>query len=134
MSVRNILQSIMPSLRIVQIGLETIDTNDTGLDDAAAKQINGGLVAIQAYLDSFPVSTIAKGYEQTKAFCDNVLNSIDVIAVSDLDRVEKVRQVTVLVDTLTDDSLIYPAKKGKDGDKLTQTIVKAKAKLELLKG
>jgi hypothetical protein len=132
MSVKNLLQSIIPTLRVVQIGLETLDTNDTGLDDAAAKQINGGVVAIQAYLDSFPASTIAKGYAETKAFCDNVLNSLEIILASDISRDEKRAQAVSLLASLTDDSKLYPAKKGKDGDLIDKTLTQVRAKIELI--
>lgn len=134
MSTKTLLQSIVPTLRVVHIALASLDTNDTGLDDITAREILAASNAIQAYLDSFPQGVkIAQGYTEIKAFCDNALNSLNIVIESDSPIGQKLAQAQNIVNSLTDDSQIYPAKKGKDGELLQKTIKTASEKLEQLK-
>lgn len=133
MALKEILNSILPTLTIAQIALETLDTNTTGFDDDAAKQVSGLRSAIAGYLNSLPQDTAARGYVQIKAFCDNVLNSLEIIIESDLPKTEKVKQAQSLVNDLTDDTKVFPARKGKDGAYLQAAIRTAHEKLTILK-
>lgn len=132
MSLKTILTTINPQIRLAGILLSAIDANNTGLDDAASAQALALANAIDAYLNSFPASTIAKGYEATKAFCDNVLNSMDIVLASEATKSEKLTQCHALFNSLNDTTQIYQSKKGKDADYLNNAKVSGRAKLASL--
>lgn len=134
MAIKDVLKTVIPTLRIVQISLASLDANDSGLDDAAAQNLLAGINAVQAYLDSFPQGTsVARGYDQIKAYCDNVTNSITLVIASSDTKDSKIRQVSDLSASLADNTRIYPAKNGADAQYLAQAIATAKAQLDALK-
>lgn len=136
MNIKNLIRTILPTLQIVAIGLETFDADDTGIDDKLAKQIRATHNALQSYLDSLPAesSPIARGLEQTKAFCQNVLVSIDAVANSTLPFEQKEAQIRRLVKSLSDDTQIYQAKNGNDAKILQISIKTANEKLNQFLG
>jgi predicted transcriptional regulator len=125
--IRSILTPLIPQLRIVQIALSSLDANDTGLDDEAARQLGGALNGIQAYLDSFPAAEqVAKGFEQIKEFCDNALDAVKTVIESIVPKEVKVKQLEDILATLNDSHKVYQAKNGKDGQYLAETKAKVK--------
>lgn len=119
--VKILLNTIIPTVSLAAVLLENLDTNTTGLDDETAKLMQQFTKSAKALIASLPESTIARGFEQTKAFCDNVKNTVTVIIASDIPTSNKRFQCQILLDDLSDSSKIWQAKKGKDADYLTRT-------------
>lgn len=126
---RNILQPMVTYGTTASAILSNLDANQTGIDDETAKKITEVTGVIQSFLASLPVVNIAQGYAAIKAFCDSVLSSMDLIIASDISQQEKYDNCRVLFESLSDESKVYPARKGKDGEYLAASKAKASVKL-----
>jgi hypothetical protein len=140
MNIKSLIRTITPTLQIIAFALENLDTNSEGIDDKAAIEARATGNALQAYLDSFPATpetgtpAVVRGLEQTKAFCENTIASIDFAIQSDLPREAKETAVRGLVKSLSNDKIIYQAKKGQDAKILTIAIATANQKLNAFLG
>jgi hypothetical protein len=123
--VKIILQTILPTSAMAAVLLENLDTNNTGWDDDGAKAVQQFNESIKALIASFPESATARGYAQTKVYCDNVLNQMRAIADGETPRPQKLTALQLLRDSLDDSDKVWQAKKGKDADYLATARTKA---------
>lgn len=135
--IRQLLNTILPTISVVAFAIENIDTNDTGLDDKIATETKKYVELVENILTSLPQDTkpiVVRGYAETKAFCENVLVSMDFLITSNVPFEAKQTGLRDLVKSLSDKTVVYQAKNGNDAKVLDITRKSANEKLNRFLG
>lgn len=115
------LKLAMPYLALAETVARNIDQNDTGADDEIADKLGETLGFLSKLINAASdgkTETAARGYEQIMAFGNNVMSSLDVLRQTDMNTVVKQKEANRIVAMLSDPTLVYQARKGKDADAL----------------
>jgi hypothetical protein len=136
MSIKTIITTSLPVIATIAFALENLDTNDTGIDDKLAKQVQAVAAGLKEYLNTLPPDEpkVIQGYQATKTFCENVLASIDFVIASSIDRETKESRITELVKSLWDRTIVYQAIRGNDAKILDITKKDAQNKQRVFLG
>lgn len=114
------LKMAMPYLALAETVARNLDANKTGADDELADQLaeSAGFINSVIRLNAESETTVARGYEGIMAFGQNVMNSIELLRASDMSSSAKAAEAKRIVLMLSDPTLVYQPKKGKDADAL----------------
>lgn len=118
-------------LTLAKSSLEMLDPNKEGWDDQAAEFLDRIINEIKLFIGTHPVepSTVAKGYAAILAFCNNVIQQMDLVISTPAPKAEKVARLEELASDLHDPEKVYQAQKGKDAEVLQATKVKAQERI-----